>query len=161
MALRSIGLGNISLPDFRRENLVFADKTPYIQKLEELGSNAVVFLRPRRFGKTLFTNILQSYYDRSLAAEFDANFSGTWIHDHRTPLAGSFYCLWLDFSLVPPLPERLSQGFIGAVITGLTDWTWGCPRKSLIRIFMILLTRCSSPLSIISSFMPVLTQGFF
>ena len=123
MALRSIGLGNISLPDFRRENLVFADKTPYIQKLEELGSNAVVFLRPRRFGKTLFTNILQSYYDRSLAAEFDANFSGTWIHDHRTPLAGSFYCLWLDFSLVPPLPERLSQGFIGAVITGLTDFT--------------------------------------
>ena len=87
MAFRGIGQGNISLADFRSQNLVFVDKTPYVQKFEELKSGAVVFLRPRRFGKTLFTNILQSYYDKSLASRFDDSFSGTWIHDHRTPLA--------------------------------------------------------------------------
>ena len=100
MAFRKIGLGNVPFSYFNKRNLVFADKTRYVQKLEELGSSAVMFLRPRRFGKTLFTDILQSYYDRSLAAGFDANFSGTWINDHRTPLASSYYCLRFDFSLV-------------------------------------------------------------
>ena len=61
MALRKIGLGNVPLPYFNRNNLVFADKTMYVQKLEELESTAVVFLRPRRFGKTRFTDILQNY----------------------------------------------------------------------------------------------------
>ena len=131
MAFRKIGLGNVPFSYFNKRNLVFADKTRYVQKLEELGSSAVMFLRPRRFGKTLFTDILQSYYDRSLAAGFDANFSGTWINDHRTPLASSYYCLRFDFSLVPPLPDRISQGFIGAVIAGLTDFTVSYPDMGL------------------------------
>ena len=131
MAFRKIGLGNVPFSYFNKRNLVFADKTRYVQKLEELGSSAVMFLRPRRFGKTLFTDILQSYYDRSLAAGFDANFSGTWINDHRTPLASSYYCLRFDFSLVPPQPDRISQGFIGAVIAGLTDFTVSYPDMGL------------------------------
>ena len=131
MAFRKIGLGNVPFSYFNKRNLVFADKTRYVQKLEELGSSAVMFLRPRRFGKTLFTDILQSYYDRSLAAGFDANFSGTWINDHRTPLASSYYCLRFDFSLVSPQPDRISQGFIGAVIAGLTDFTVSYPDMGL------------------------------
>ena len=127
MAFRGIGQGNISLADFRSQNLVFVDKTPYVQKFEELKSGAVVFLRPRRFGKTLFTNILQSYYDKSLASRFDDSFSGTWIHDHRTPLASSFYCLRLDFSLVPPLPSLIKGGLTGAVNAGLTRFTVSYP----------------------------------
>ena len=136
MAFRDIGLGNISLADFSSENLVFVDKTPYIQKLEKLKSGAVVFLRPRRFGKTLFANILQSYYDKSRAASFDESFRGTWIHDHRTPLASSFYCLRFDFSLVPSSPSQISDGLTGALITGLTDFSMcypsiGLPRERL------------------------------
>lgn len=53
MAFRKIGLGNVPLSYFNKRNLVFADKTRYVQTLEDLGSNAVLFLRPRRFGKTL------------------------------------------------------------------------------------------------------------
>ena len=44
MAFRKIGLGNVPLSYFNSKNMVFADKTKYIQKLEELGSSAVVFL---------------------------------------------------------------------------------------------------------------------
>ena len=73
MAFRKIRLGNVPLSYFNKRNLVFADKTMYVQKLEEIESNAVVFLRPRRFGKTLFTDILQSYYDRKQFANFDEN----------------------------------------------------------------------------------------
>ena len=131
MAFRKIGLGNVPLSYFNSKNMVFADKTKYIQKLEELGSSAVVFLRPRRFGKTLFTNILKSYYDKKRFAQFDENFSGTWIHSHRTQLAGSFCCLRLDFSRVQSLPERISQGFIEAVIAGLIDFTVSYPEIGL------------------------------
>ena len=127
MAFRGIGQGNISLADFRSQNLVFVDKTPYVQKFEELKSGAVVFLRPRRFGKTLFTNILQSYYDRSLASKFDDCFRGTWIHSHRTPLASSFYCLRLDFSLVPSQPSLIKGGLTGALNSGLTRFTVSYP----------------------------------
>lgn len=85
MQFKNIGIGNVTVADFSRMNLAFADKTPFIKELEDLSCEAVVFLRPRRFGKTLFTRILFNYYDRSLAGNFDENFNGTWIHSHRTP----------------------------------------------------------------------------
>ena len=102
MQFKNIGIGNVTVADFSRMNLAFADKTPFIKDLEDLSCEAVVFLRPRRFGKTLFTRILFNYYDRSLAGKFDENFNGTWIHSHRTPRAGSYYCLNFDFSRVVP-----------------------------------------------------------
>ena len=33
----------------------YVDKTNYIKKLEELPETSVMFLRPRKFGKKLFT----------------------------------------------------------------------------------------------------------
>ena len=42
---------------------IYVDKTKYIQKLEELSEKRIMFLRPRKFGKTLFTSVLENYYD--------------------------------------------------------------------------------------------------
>ncbi|HLC15605.1 MAG TPA: AAA family ATPase [Thermodesulfovibrionia bacterium] len=44
-----------------RDNGYFVDKTHYIEKLE-LVKNPV-FLRPRRFGKSLLCRILECYYN--------------------------------------------------------------------------------------------------
>ncbi len=55
-------------------------------------------LRPRRFGKSLFLSMLESYYDRAQAEDFDRNFQGTCIHEHRTDGQGRYYILHLDFS---------------------------------------------------------------
>lgn len=41
----------------------YVDKTPYIEKLESLTDKRIMFLRPRKFGKTLFTSTLENYYD--------------------------------------------------------------------------------------------------
>ena len=41
-----------------RENYVYVDKTMYIEKLENLSDRTIMFLRPRKFGKTLFTSTL-------------------------------------------------------------------------------------------------------
>ncbi len=44
-----------------RENFYFVDKTRFIHELEKY--EIPVFLRPRRFGKSLWCSILECYYD--------------------------------------------------------------------------------------------------
>ncbi|MCS7074063.1 MAG: AAA family ATPase, partial [Bacteroidia bacterium] len=46
-----------------RQDNVFVDKTVYIEKLEQSNENYVSFLRPRRFGKSLWLSVLEYYYD--------------------------------------------------------------------------------------------------
>ena len=132
MEFKSIETGNVSLKEFREQNLAFADKTRYIKELEEhAGTKCPLFLRPRRFGKSLICDMLFCYYDKSLAESFDENFKGTWIYDHRTKQAYSFYCLRFDFSAVGFMVTDLLRQFTGAVISGLTDFTLRYPDLGL------------------------------
>ncbi|MCP4150441.1 MAG: AAA family ATPase, partial [bacterium] len=68
----------------------------YLPLLEEL--NTPVFLRPRRFGKSLFTEMLRWYYDIKAAPLFDPLFGNLYIGENPTPLKNSFYFLKMDFS---------------------------------------------------------------
>ncbi len=52
-------------------NLAFVDKTMFIRKLEEQHVKVPLFLRPGRFGKTLFTDVLSEYYDIDTAGDFE------------------------------------------------------------------------------------------
>ncbi len=132
MEFKSIETGNVSLKEFREQNLAFADKTKYIKELEEhAGTKCPLFLRPRRFGKSVICDMLFCYYDKSLAESFDENFKGTWIYDHRTKQAYSFYCLRFDFSAVGFMVTDLLRQFTGAVISGLTDFTLRYPDLGL------------------------------
>ena len=45
-----------------RQDFYYVDKTMYLEELENIG-RTLVFLRPRRFGKTLFTSMKSYYYD--------------------------------------------------------------------------------------------------
>lgn len=45
-----------------RQDFYYVDKTMYLEELENIG-RTLVFLRPRRFGKTLFTSMMSYYYD--------------------------------------------------------------------------------------------------
>ncbi len=82
----------------REENYYFVDKTKYIQTLEEYV--APVFLRPRRFGKTLWCSILECYYDIGRAEKFDALFGGTYIGENPTPEKSSLLVMRFNFSVV-------------------------------------------------------------
>ncbi len=59
-----------------------------------------MFLRPRRFGKSLWIAILEAYYDVHYKDEFNDIFNDTWILNNRTTEAGSYHILRLDFSAV-------------------------------------------------------------
>ena len=71
------------LSDFKRlktENYFFIDKTKYLEIIENYNSNYLIFLRPRRFGKSLFIAILEAYYDIYFKDEFEEIFKDTYIH---------------------------------------------------------------------------------
>jgi hypothetical protein len=79
-----------------RKPYVFVDKTPYIEKLEN--EDYVSFLRPRRFGKSLFLSMLEYYYDILYKDRFEELFGKYYIGQNPTPLANSYRVLVFDFS---------------------------------------------------------------
>jgi len=91
------GISNFG--QMRAEGFFYADKTPFIPVLEA-GYRYVVFLRPRRFGKSTLVSMLEHYYDLGRRDRFDELFRGLWVHEHPTSERNSYLVLTLDFSSV-------------------------------------------------------------
>lgn len=89
---------NADYEDIVRKNGYFVDKTEYVEKLEYIENP--VFLRPRRFGKSLWCRILECYYDIGRKDDFERLFGHTLIGKNPTPSHNSFFVLHLDFSVV-------------------------------------------------------------
>ena len=79
------------------DNYFYVDKTMYLEKLEDVGKR-IVYLRPRRFGKTLFTSMMSYYYDVNSKDKFDNLFKNTYIYDNPTVNKNNYYVLKFDFS---------------------------------------------------------------
>ncbi len=92
--------GNANYEEIVRDNGYFVDKTHYIETLEILSNP--VFLRPRRFGKSLWCRILECYYNIRQKDDFERLFGHTYIGKNPTPTRNSFFVLPLDFSVVDP-----------------------------------------------------------
>jgi len=92
------GLSNFKL--LKEEDYFFIDKTKYIETLENYSNRYLMFLRPRRFGKSLFIAILEAYYDTYFKDEFEEIFKDTYILNNRTKEASSYMVLRFDFSAV-------------------------------------------------------------
>lgn len=92
------GISNFA--DLRRGGYAFADKTAYIPALEsaEKGRRYLVFLRPRRMGKTLLLSMLEHYYDILAAPTFDELFGGLAIADAPTDERGRYTVLRLEMT---------------------------------------------------------------
>ena len=80
------------------ENYYYVDKTKYIEKLEMLDNHNIMFLRPRKFGKSLFTSVLENYYDVNKKDAFESLFKDTYIGKNPTNKKNSYYILRFDFS---------------------------------------------------------------
>ena len=110
----------------------FVDNTAYIRTLEP--SKTPVFLRPKRFGKSIVCSMLAHYYDVGLKDRFDEFFGRTDIGRDPTPLRNSFLVLTFDFSTIQvgTLAEiernfwRNVQGTVGSFTVkynDLADWS--------------------------------------
>ena len=106
----------------RNEGLYYVDKTEYLAKLEER-DRFVFFVRPRRFGKSLFISMMQCYYDRREKPNFEKLFGGLWLGEHPTENRNRYLVLPLDFSKVGGMGgETIEAKFANYMDAALDDF---------------------------------------
>ena len=127
-ALKMAPYGEANFSILRANNLAYVDKTEFIAELESFANRFPFIVRPRRFGKTLFTQTLQAYYDIAAAKDFERNFAGTYIGEHKTPLANKFRVIHFDFSGISP--QNFESDFADQVLSGFFDYCLRYPFKS-------------------------------
>ena len=81
----------------KREGLYMVDKTMYLERMERAG-NFLFLTRPRRFGKSMFLSMMESYYDIEAKDNFDLLFGDTYVGSHPTAERNEYQVLRLDFS---------------------------------------------------------------
>ena len=96
--MRQLPKGISNYEDIVRENRIYVDKTMYIEKLEKLSDKTIMFLRPRKFGKTLFTSTLECYYDINKQDKFNELFQNTYIGKNPTNNKNKYCILRFNFS---------------------------------------------------------------
>ena len=102
------------------DGYIYVDKTMYIKKLEDLTDKRIMFLRPRKFGKTLFTSVLENYYDILKTDKFEKLFGETYIGKNPTPKKNSYHILRFNFSGINTEDvESTMQGFKSKVISSI------------------------------------------
>ncbi len=98
MDMKKLPYGISNYEELMKENYYYVDKTMYIEKLENLPEKRILFLRPRKFGKTLFTSTLENYYDLKKENEFEELFGNTYIGKNPTKSKNTYHILKFNFS---------------------------------------------------------------
>lgn len=105
------------------QNQYYVDKTMYLPLLEKQ-PRSLFFIRPRRFGKSIFLSMLRTYYDIAQKPKFEARFDNLWVGKHPTPLQGAYQILSLDFSRVSGQADRLAINFNNYCCGALDDFAF-------------------------------------
>lgn len=121
--LKKIPYGISDYKTIIEKNYLYVDKTRHIELLESLGEPYIFFLRPRRFGKSLFVSALDYYYDVSSIGDFEKLFGNTYIGKNPTSEKNKYYILRFDFSGInTSTRENLLEGFTQRILTGLASF---------------------------------------
>src|SRR3989339_781324 len=121
--LKKIPYGISDYKTLIEQKYIFVDKTKYLELLEELGEPFIFFLRPRRFGKSLFISILEYYYDINSENLFENLFGNTYIGKNPTKKRNSYYVLRFNFSGInTSSKEALLNGFTQEIISGIANF---------------------------------------
>ena len=116
--------GEVSYALFRKLKRAYADKSGMIKSLDDLSMTKYpVLLRPRRFGKSTFVQMLKCFYDISYADRYEELFSETDIYDEHLESHNTYHVLNFDFSGISSNDvETLVSGFIVAIKTGISNF---------------------------------------
>ena len=94
------------------DDYFYQDRTAYIRELEA-APKFVYYLRPRRFGKSLFVSMLEHYYGLEHQPQFNTLFGALDIGKNPTPLANQYMILKFEFSGIQTnTPENTEAGFL-------------------------------------------------
>jgi Predicted AAA-ATPase/PD-(D/E)XK nuclease superfamily len=118
-----IAYGKADFAEIRTEGYFYQDRTQFIELLEEKGTHYPAFLRPRRFGKSLFISMLHCYYGVEYKDQFQTLFGDLYIGTKPTPLANRFFIFRLDFSgITTKDPKEVMHSFLQKVKSGTKDF---------------------------------------
>jgi len=110
--------------ELRRKGSYYVDRTSYIEALEaDTSAEYILFLRPRRFGKSLWISTLQHYYGLEYKDDFQRLFGDLYIGQNPTPEANSYKVLRFSFSSIDTQsPERVEKSFWIRVRQGIQEF---------------------------------------
>ena len=118
--LRKLPYGISNYQELIEDGYYYVDKTSFIENLENLPEKRIMFLRPRKFGKTLFTSTLENYYDLQKVNEFEKLFGNTYIGKNPTRLKNSYHILKFNFSGIDTTTEEATmKGFRNKVASSI------------------------------------------
>jgi hypothetical protein len=111
--------------NLRQRGFYYVDKTSHIPLLERY--NAPVFLRPRRFGKSLLVSTLAYYYDINAADRFETLFGGTYIGSNPTKEHNKYMVIRFDFSqlTMADTMEELEKNFNDMLCPAIKSYVFG------------------------------------
>ncbi|NFM78699.1 hypothetical protein FDC04_07610 [Clostridium botulinum] len=89
------GISNFEV--LREKNYLYVDKTSYIELLDRYAPYNF-FIRPRRFGKSLFISMLENYYDINKKDKFEELFGDLYIGKNLTEEKNSFLVWKISFA---------------------------------------------------------------
>ncbi len=116
--------GQVTFDLFRKEDQAFVDKSLVIKYLDDYGTSKYpVLLRPRRFGKSTFMQMLKCYYDISYKDRYEDLFSGSRIYEEDLPSHNSYHVIDFDFSSVSTGDQDVLLNSFGVALTdGIDDF---------------------------------------
>ena len=122
--LLSTPYGEVAYESFRELGFAFADKSAVIQELERKNTPRYpVLLRPRRFGKSTFVQMLKCFYDISYKDRYEEIFNGKNIYTANLSSHNTYHVIDFDFSGVSGEDkDTLVDSFIIAVKRGITNF---------------------------------------
>ena len=109
-SIKKIPYGISDFRRIKREGFHYIDKTSFIKDIEN-SPPYLFFIRPRRFGKSLWMSLLECYYDIYGKNEFEELFKGTYIGDSPTEEKNKYFILKFNFSSVKSEIDKVEQSF--------------------------------------------------
>ena len=118
--MKKLPYGISNYEEIINDGYEYVDKTMYIEKLEKLAEKRIMFLRPRKFGKTLFTSVMENYYDVKKVDKFEKLFRDTYIGKNPTENKNRYNILRFNFSGIDTSTvETTIQGFKNEVTSSI------------------------------------------
>ena len=119
-SFKRLPYGNSNFESIRTEGYIYIDKTHYIEMLEREENKYQFFIRPRKFGKSLFLSMLSHYYDLLRTDSFNTLFGGLYIGANPTPRKNSYAIMLFNFSGINTTsPENFQKSFAAKVQTSV------------------------------------------
>jgi hypothetical protein len=93
-----IGYAQADFKTLIKDHKLYVDRTAFIETMENQSNTNLVFVRPRRFGKSLWLSILHYYYGVEHKDLFEMLFGKLAIGQNPTTLRNTYLILRFQFA---------------------------------------------------------------